>query len=302
MSVITTGNHPKELWPGIKKFWGMKYNEHPLECKELFDWDTSEKAYEEIVERIGFGLAPSKSQSGAISMDSTTQGVINRATHVAYALGYIVTYEELQDNLYMSKSKERSAANAFSMRQTKENVFANIYNRAFNASYTFGDGVSLCNSAHPTASGNQSNVLATAADLSETSLEDMTIDVMNTLNSRGLNIALRTRSLHVAPANFYNAARILKSVLQSGTGNNDVNVLKSESVVKEGCKVNHYFTDADAWFIRTDCPNGMLAYQREEISFDTDNDFSTKNAMAAAYERYSGTVGDWRAIRGTAGS
>ena len=149
MSVIGTGNHPKAVWPGVKAWWGQKYNEHPLECKDLFDWETSEQAYEEDVESTSFGLAPVKSSGGSISFDSHQQGVINRFTHVAYALGYIVTYEEMRDNLYKSKSFQRSAMNAFSMRQTKENVAANVYNRAFNSSYTFGDGVELISTAHP---------------------------------------------------------------------------------------------------------------------------------------------------------
>ena len=302
MSVITTGNHPKQLWPGVKKFWGMQYNEHPLECKDLFTWETSDKAYEEVVEDVGFGLAPSKSQGGSVSFDTTTQGIVNRATHVAYALGYIITHEAIQDNLYFSQSKDKAKANAFSMRQTKENVSANIYNRAFSSSYTYGDGVSLISDSHPTANGNQSNLLSVAADLSEQSLEDMMIQIMQTLNSRGLNIALMPKSLHVAPKNFFNAERILKTVAQSGTANNDLNVIKANGLIPEGCKVNHYFTDQDAWFLRTNNANGMIAFQRESIDFDQDNDFTTKNARASAYERYSFTVGDWRGVFGSAGA
>ena len=302
MSVITTGNHPKELWPGIKAFWGLMYNKHPMEVTDLFDVETSEKAYEDLVERVGFGLAPVKSEGGSVAYDITKQGSVNRAVHVAYALGYIVTYEELKDNLYMSKSRERAECNAFSMAQTKENVGANVYNRAFNSSYTFGDGKELIATDHPTEDGTQSNELTTAADLSEAALEDANIQIMQFKNSRGLKISAMPRSLHVHPSNWFEANRILKSVLQSGTANNDINVLKATNAFPGGIKVNHYFTDADAWFIRTNIPRGLTMFQREAISFDQDNDFDTKNAKAAAYERYSFTCGDWRSIFGSPGA
>lgn len=302
MAVITTGSHPKELWPGIKAFWGMKYGEHPLEVLDLFDKMSSDKAYEEVVERIGMGLAPAKSEGGSIAYDITKQGVVNRAVHVAYALGYIVTHEEIKDNLYEGKSRERAQANAFSMRQTKENVGANVYNRAFNSSYTFGDGKELIATDHPTEDGTQSNELTVAADLSEAAIEDLIIQIMQAKNSRGLKISLLPQSLHVAPANWFEANRILKSAMQSGTANNDLNVLKATNALPGGIKVNHYFNDADAWFIRTNAPNGLMMFQREEISFEQDNDFDTKNAKAASYERYSFTIGDWRAVFGSPGA
>lgn len=301
MSVITTGNHPKAQWPGVKAWWGRQYNEYPLEVLDLFEKDTSEMAYEEDVEATGFGLAPVKSEGGAISFDSETQGTINRSIHVAYALGYICTYEELRDNLYEVVSKRRATANAFSMRQTKENVGANVYNRAFNSSYTFGDGVELCSTAHPTVNGTQSNELSTPADLDEASIEDLYIQISQATNSRGLKIKLVPQSLHIHPNDFFEAQRILKSTLQNDSANNAVNALKMTGAFPKGIKENHYFTDADAWFVRTNAPRGMLMYQREEISFDKDNDFTTKNARAAAYERYSFSIGDWRGIYGSAG-
>lgn len=302
MSVITSGNHPKLQWPGIHALWGLKYNEHAKEYNDLFEFDTSDKSYEEIVENIGFGLAPVKPQGASVAYDITTQGVVNRATHVAYALGYIVTYEEMADNLYFRKSKERAASNAFSMNQTKEYVFANAYNRAFSGSYVFGDAVALLSASHPTAAGVQSNLLTTAADLSEASLEDMTIQIMQAKNSRGLLIGLKPKTLHIAPSNYYNAERILKTTLVTGTANNDINVINRNNVIPGGAKVNHFFTDADAWFLRTDCPTSMIAFQREAISFAQDNDFDTKNAKAAAYERYSYTIGDWRGLFGSPGA
>src|SRR6185312_7143895 len=178
MALITTGTHPKALWPGIKAWWGRSYAEHTEEYPVLFDKDTSDKAYEEEVEITGFGLAPVKNEGTAIVYDQESQGSVTRYTHVAYASGYIVTYEELRDDLYEVVSKRRAQQLAFSARQTQENIGANVYNRAFNSAFPIGDGTALINNAHPTLSGaNQSNLLTTAADFSETALEDMLIQI-----------------------------------------------------------------------------------------------------------------------------
>jgi hypothetical protein len=220
---------------------------------------------------------------------------------VAYALGYAVTYEEMQDNLYEAVSKRRVPALAFAMNQTKETVVANLYNDGFTGGPTFGDGVSLLNASHPTLSGNQSNVLTVAADLSEASIEALCIQIMDAKNSQGQRISLIPQSLHIATANWYEATRILKSVLQNDSANNATNALREVGQFPKGIKLNHYFDDADAWFVRTNAPRGMLMYQREAISFDQDNDFTTKNALAAAYERYAVSIGDWRGLFGTPG-
>lgn len=300
-TVITTGAHPKALWPGIHAWWGRMYAEHIEEYPDLFDKDTSEKAYEEDVEITGFGLAPVKPEGTAIVYDTETQGAVTRYTHLAYGLGYIVSYEELRDNLYEVVSKRRAKALAFSMRQTKENVGANVYNRAFNASFTFGDGATLISTTHPTVVGNQSNQLTTAADVSEAAIEDLVIQVMQTQNNRGLRISNLPQSLHVPPQTWFEANRVLKSVLQNDTANNAINVLKATNALPNGVKVNHYFTSATAWFIRTNIPNSMTYFEREAVSFDQDNDFDTKNAKAACYERYSFGMTDFRGIFGTAG-
>jgi len=300
-TVITTGAHPKALWPGIHAWWGRMYNEHQEEFPELFEKETSDKAYEEDVEITGFGLAPVKPEGTGIVYDTETQGAVSRYTHVAYALGYIVTYEELRDNLYEIVSKRRAQALAFSMRQTKENVGANVYNRAFNSSYTGGDGVSLISTAHPTLAGNQSNQLTTPADLSEAAIEDLVIQIMQTQNNRGLKISNLPQSLHIPPQLWFEANRILKSVLQNDTANNAINVLKATNALPKGIKVNHYFSSATAWFLRTNIPRGMQHFERETTSFDQDNDFGTKNALAACYERYSMGWTDWRSIFATAG-
>jgi hypothetical protein len=302
MSVISTGLHPKALWPGIKAWWGRSYDQLPTEYTALFDMDTSEKAYEEDVEITGFGLAPVKPEGGSIAYDTESQGAITRYVHVAYALGYIVTYEELQDNLYEQVSKRRTEALAFSMKQTKEIVAANVYNRAFTAGYTFGDGQIMCCATHPSLAGSQSNVLPVAADLSEASLEDMTVLIMRAVNARGLRIALIGKTLIVPPQLWFEANRILKSTLQNDTGNNAINVLKETNALSGGIKMNHYLSDPDAWFVRTNAPRGLVGYQRAALTFDQDNDFDTKNAKAAAYERYTFGMTDWRGIYGSPGA
>lgn len=297
MSVITTGAHPKALWPGVKAFFGMKYNEYPLECMDLFDWESSSQNYEEDVETTSFGLAPIKGQGAPLAYDSHNQGAVSRYTHIAYALGYIVTKEEIADNLYKDRSFKRAEALAFSMRQTKENVAANVYNRYATSGYTGGDGVVLASASHPDAIGGlQSNIAATSADLSETSLEDMLVQIAGATNSRGLKISLTGMKLIVPRQEMFNAARILNSTLQSGTANNDINAVRNGGFLAGGFTVNHYLTDVDAWFIRTNAPRGMIGYTRQAYEFDTDNDFDTKNARASAYERYSVGWTDWRGI------
>jgi hypothetical protein len=301
MATITTGAHPKALWPGIKAWWGRSYAEHQEEWVDLLDRETSDKAYEEDVEISGFGLAPVKQQGASINYDTETQGPVTRYTHVAYALGYIVTFEELRDDLYEVVSKRRARQLAFSFRQTKENVLANIYNRAFNTSFLGGDGVSMIGTAHPTLTGNQSNQLTVAADVSEAAIEDLVIQIMQAQNSRGMRISLMPQSIHVPVQTWFEVNRVLKSVLQNDTTNNAINVLKATNVFPKGIKLNHYFSSATAWFIRTNAPDGLKYYDRDAIMFDQDNDFDTKNAKAASYERYSGGWSDWRGVFGSAG-
>jgi hypothetical protein len=215
-----------------------------------------------------------------------------------------VTHEELKDDLYMEVSKSRAPSNARAFRQTKERVCANIWNRGFNASFTGADGVPLFSTVHPNTSGGTfSNRLPVDADLSEAALEDMIILQMQATDDRGLLINLMPRSLHVAPANWFNANRILKSVYQVGNANNDINVIHATNALPMGIKLNHYFTSPQAWFIRTNIEKGkgMVFLEREAISFDQDNDFDTKNAKALGYERYSAGWVDPRAVYGSNG-
>lgn len=300
--IITTGSHPKALWPGVKAWWGRTYNEHAEQWPMLFDQDTSNQNYEEDVQVTGFGLVPVKPENSGTVYTSEQQGFITRYVHLTYSLGYIVTKEELEDNRYEVVSKRRSGSLAFSFRQTKENVAANIYNRAFNSSFTGGDGVSLLNTAHPNTSGGTfSNMLSVGADLSEASLEDLIIQIMGTTDDVGNLINIMPQRLLVPRQEWFNANRIMKSVLQPGTANNDVNVLKATNAIPGGIAMNHYFTAPHAWFIRTNCPNGMKMYQRVGITFEQDNDFDTDNAKAKSRERYSFLWTDPRGLFGSNG-
>lgn len=300
--VITTGNHPKALWPGMHAFFGRTYKEFPPQWSEVFDTDRSSKAYEEDTLVTGFGQAAVKEQGASVSYDTETQGWTKRYTHVVYGLGYIVTREEMDDNLYEVVSKRRIKGLAFSMRQTKETVSANILNRAFNSAYTGGDAKELLATDHPTISGNQSNELAVAADFSEAALEDLMIQIRQAKNDRGHRIALRPVKL-VIPSNImFDAQRVLKSELRPGTANNDINAVRSMGLLPQGFVVNDYLTDTDAWFVKTDCPNGLTHFARRAIEFVQDNDFDTENAKAKSTERYSFGWTDWRSCYGSPGA
>jgi len=300
--VISTGNHPKALWPGVAAWFGAKYDSHPVEHTQIFDVKTSGKHREEMVQQAGFGLVPIKVQGDAAVFDSHTQGPTTTATHVAYAMGYVVTHEELQDNQYTEVSMTRAESLAFSASQTSENVGANVLNRAFNSSYTFGDGLELISTAHTLAMGGTwSNELSPAADFSEAALEDMAIQIMNATNPRGLKISLMPKRLIIPTATFFEAERVLGSMLQNDTTNNAINALKSKGVIPE-VAVNHYLTDTDAFFIKTNAPNGMTKWVREAVSFTQDSEFDTKNAKALLYFRESYTCGDPRGMYGSEGA
>jgi len=300
---ITTGAHPKALWPGVHAFWGQIYNEHPAEYPDLYEEADSEMAYEQDVQVTPFGLAPVKPEGSAGTYDYETQGPVSTYAHLAYMLGYIVTFEELQDNLYEKVSRNRAEANAFSIRQTIDTVAAAIYNDAFaGAIYLNANGQTLCSTSNPnTTGGTFSNALSPAADLMETSLEDMCILAMGLQNDRNLYISVMPQSLHVARQEWFNANRILKSVLQPGTANNDINVLNATNAFPKGIKLNHYFTLPHAWFVRTNCPHGMMMFWRNRPMFDQDNEFSTKNALASTYFRCSFGNTDPRGILGSNG-
>ena len=301
--VINTATHPKLLWPGAHTIWGQVYWAHLKEYTDLFDVESSKKAYEQDVQVTGFGLATVKGQGAAVSYDSEQQGYISTYTHVPYSLGYIVTKEELEDNLYKEVSSRRAKANAFSINQTVETVAAFLYNNAFSTTYfAMPDGQPLISNAHVNVSGGTfSNALTPAADLSEAALEDINIQIMQMTMDRGLKIAGMGQSLHIAPGEHYNANRIMKSTLQNDTANNAINALKATNAFPKGIKLNHYFTNPSAWFVRTNVPNGMTFFWRNKPEFAQDNDFDTKNVKAATYMRFSLGCTDPRGIYGSNG-
>lgn len=297
---ISTGNIAKLLMPGLHAIWGEGYTDYPMQYVDLYDVETSEKNYEEDQLLAGFGLAPIKPEGTSITYDSMSQGLTTRYTHVAYGKGFIVTREAIDDNQYKSKALSGTRRLARSFRQTKENVGANVYNRGFSSSYLGADGKVLFATDHPTAGGGTfSNTQATAADLSEASLEDMIIQIGSTKDEAGLTIQLQARSLHI-PINLqFEAARILKSTGQNDTANNAINALRAMNIFKTEPKVNNYFSDTDAWFVRTDADNGMMFFQRIAAEFANDNDFDTYNLKFKGYERY---IAGWTDARGAFGS
>ena len=298
---INTGNHPKALWPGVHAWFGAVYAKHPTEYTALFDVKGSTRNYEEDVEHESFGLAPIKPEGQAVVYDAHQQGNVKRYIHAAYALGYIVTREELADNLYSKVSMNRSRSLAFSMAQTRENVGANVYNRGFTAGYTGADGKVLFASDHTSRAGSQSNLLSTAAALSETAVETLAIQIMDAKNSRGLKISLAPTNLIIPTALAFEAQRILNSALQNDTANNAINALKSMNVIPS-FTVNHYLTSTTAWYIRTNAPDGLCWYDREAVEFTKDSDFDTDNAKAKSYMRFSVGWTDWRGAYASAGA
>lgn len=301
MATITTGAHPKALWEGVAAWWGMNYPEYSPEYTQIFDVKGSSKNYEEDVQSSGFGLVPIKSEGGGVQYDSHTQGYVSRYVHVAYGMGYVVTKEELDDNLYTEVSMSRAESLMFSERQTKENVGANVLNRAFNSSFTGGDSKELLATDHSDFHGTWQNEPTTATDLSESALEDLTILIMQALNPRGLKISLVPQRL-IIPVNLtYEATRILDSQLQNDSANNAVNALRAKGIIPE-VAVNHYLTDTDAWFIKTNAPRGMCWYDRNPTEFTTDQEFDTENAKAKVYCRFSAGWTDPRGMYGSPGA
>lgn len=299
--IITTGSFPKALWPGVKKWYGQTYNDYPVEYTELFDTFKSDKSFEEIVGTSGLGLAVQKGEGQPVTYDSEEQGFVSRAQHVNYGLGFIITEEMMDDDQYMLVGERRSKALARSMRQTKEIVAANMYNRAFNTSYVGGDGKAMIVSDHPNVSGGTySNVIATAADLSEASLEQAVIDIEGFTDDRGLLIAVRPKCLIIPRQLAFEAQRILKSELRVNTANNDPNVLRMQGSIPK-VVVNHYLTDTDAWFLRTSV-EGLHYFERKADAFAQDNDFDTSNAKFKATGRYSFIWSDARTIYGSPGA
>ena len=301
MAIINTGSFGLALWPGINSWYGQAYNEHPVEYTDIFKTYKSRKAYERDVGTSMFGLAEETGEGSPVSYDSAQQGFLDTYFHVKYTKGFIITKEMVEDDQYDVIGQKRAQALAFSMRQTKEIVGARVLNLAFAAAPTYGDGKALLVSDHPNvAGGTWSNVLSTgSADLSEAALEQACIDIQLYTNDRGLKIALMPEKLIVPPNLDFEANKILRTEYEVGSNNNTVNIVRSR--FPGGAKVNHYLTDTDAWFIITNCPDGMKYFERRADDFTEDDDFDTDNAKFKATARYSFGATDKRAISGSPG-
>jgi len=288
--IITTGNEARFLQEGLKSVFGQAYEEHGVEWNKIFDSNESRKAFEVDAQWEGFGLASQKPEGDELEFDSQRQGFTPKYPALTFAKGFIVTQEAMEDQLY-DLFAPRARALAFSMQQTKEIVGANVLNRAFNSAFvmTDGDGVELASLVHPNgpSGGTFSNKLTVDADLSEASLEDLMIQIGNATDPRGLRIALQGIRLIIPTALQFEAQRILGSVLQNDTANNATNALRDSNAIREGFTVNHYLTDTDAWFIKTNSPDGMKYYTRRAVSFDEDQAFTSGNMRMKADERYS---------------
>lgn len=303
MATITSASFAKALWPGVNKWYGQAYSEYPVEYTELFETETSDKQWEEVVGTSGMGLLKVKPEGSPIAYDTFKQGFTTRATHVTYASGFIITREAYDDDQYGVVGKKKAQELAFSVRQTRETVAANMYNNGFSSSYVFGDGQSMLSASLPNvAGGTWTNMPAVTCDISEAALEQAAIDIYGFTNDRGLKIALRPEKLIISKEQQFEVTRILKSDMQVNSAEHNVNALKMMGIIPS-VVINHYLTDTDAWFIRTGVKNaGLIHFERRADSFDMDNDFDTENAKFKTLGRYSFTIGDKRAIYGAQGA
>jgi len=293
----------KMLEPGLNTLFGLEYDQYPPEWQAVFDTNTSQKAFEEDVLLEGFGNAPVKAEGAAISYDAASQQWTARYQHETIALAFSITEEAEEDGLYGSIAARYTKALARSMASTKEIKAANVLNNAFSGSgVTGGDGKTLCATDHPTRSGNQSNTLATAADLSETSLEQMLIQIADMKDDRGLRIAAQGTMLVIPTAYSFVAERLLESQLRTGTADNDINAIRAGGYLPQGYHVMRRLSDSDAFFIMTDVPDGLKHFQRSPLKKGMEGDFETGNVRYKVRERYSFGFTDWRGIFGSEGA
>ena len=292
----------KELEPGLNALFGLEYGRYDAEHAEIFETETSDRAFEEEVMLSGFGNARVKSEGGSIVYDNATETFTARYTHETIALGFAITEEAVEDNLYDRVSARYTKALARSMANTKQVKAANVLNNAFDSSFAGGDGVELCSTAHPIVAGTFSNELATAADLNETSLEQALIDIAAFTDERGLLISTQGRKLIIPSELQFVAERLTQSQLRVATADNDINALRNMGMIPEGYVVNHYLTDPDAFFIKTDIPNGFKLFQRSPIRTSMEGDFDTGNVRYKARERYSFGFSDPRCVLGSPGA
>jgi len=280
----------KELLPGLNALFGLEYKRYGEEHKEIYETEASERSFEEETKLSGFSAAPVKNEGGAISYDNAQEAFTARYTHETIALGFSVTEEAIEDNLYDSLSARYTKALARAMSYTKQVKAASVLNNGFtnSANYYGGDGVPLFSTAHPLVSGGtNSNTFTTQADLNETSLEAATIQIAAWTDERGLLIAAKPRKLIIPPALMFVATRLLETTLRVGTTNNDINAIKNNGTVPEGYSVNHFLTDTNSWFLLTDVPNGLKHFERTPLQNSMDGDFDTGNVRYKSRERYS---------------
>ena len=293
----------KELEPGLNALFGLEYDRYENEHTEIFDTENSERAFEEEVMLSGFGQAPVKGEGAAVTYDTAQETFTARYSHETVALAFSLTEEAIEDNLYDSLSSRYTKALARSMATTKQVKAANVLNNGFSTSFPGGDGKPLMTTDHPTLSGgDQSNEPSTAADLNETSLENAMIDISQFVDERGIKINVQARKLIIPPQLQFVAERVLKTPGRVGTSDNDINALSNMGMLPEGYVVNHYLTDTDAFFIKTDAPNGLKHFVRSPMSTGMEGDFETGNVRYNARERYSFGFSDWRGIYGSPGA
>ena len=293
----------KELLPGLNALFGLEYAKYGEEHKEIFETETSERSFEEETKLSGFSDAPVKNEGSAIAYDNAQEAWTARYNHETIALGFSLTEEAIEDNLYDSLSGRYTKALARAMAYTKQVKAANILNNAFTAGYTYGDGQVLCSTAHPLVSGGvNSNTPSTQADLNETSLENAVIQIAAWTDERGLLIAAKPKKLVIPPAQQFVATRLLETELRVGTTDNDINALKNNGSIPEGYAVNHWLTDSNGWFLTTDVPNGLKHFVRSPLSQSMDGDFDTGNVRYKSRERYSFGVSDPLGIFGSQGA
>ena len=295
----------KELEPGLNALFGLEYNRYDNEHAEIFNTETSDRAFEEEVMLSGFGTAANKAEGAMVTFDQASEVYTSRYTHNTVALAFAITEEAIEDNLYDRLAGRYTRALARSMAQSKQITAANVLNNAFDTGGSFngGDGKALCTTDHPLANGGTfRNELSTAADLSETSLEQSLIDIAAFVDERGLKIALQGRKLIIPKELQFTAERIMRSPQRVGTADNDINAMANMGMIPEGYRINHFLNDTDAFFIMTDAPNGMKHFVRSPIKTAIEGDFDTGNVRFKARERYSFGFSDPRGIFGSPGA
>lgn len=301
---ITTGSFPKFLWPGINSSFGLTYKQYDngAQWKQIYSLNTSNKNYEEDVSMTGVGLVGVKNEGDAVVYETMKQGYVSRYLNLTYAKGFIITQEEIEDEQYPELAAKRSRNLAIMYSKSREIVGANILNRAFNSSYTGGDGKELCATDHPIESGTAANELAVAADLSEAALEQAIIDVEGFIDDRATPIATKPTKLIVPRQLGFEAQRILKNPDRPDTADRDINAMYSMNSIRGGFAINHYLTDENAWFLITDCVDGLKYFDRIPVAITQDNDFDTTNLKYKVRGRYSFGWSDWRGIFGSPGA